>query len=102
MREPIVSTDGEVSFLNAGAGGVFLPEASHENFVHAGQRIGVIANSLTGEVVERVESPVDGLLFTLREYPVVYPGSLIARILGGVSESDASRLIGYLGEEEQA
>ena len=25
----------------------------------------------------------DGLLFTLREYPVVYPGSLLARILTG-------------------
>lgn len=28
-------------------------------------------------------APADGLLFTLREYPVVYPGSLLARILTG-------------------
>jgi len=27
--------------------------------------------------------PADGLLFTLREYPMVYPGSLLARILTG-------------------
>ncbi|NCB14140.1 MAG: succinylglutamate desuccinylase, partial [Erysipelotrichia bacterium] len=26
--------------------------------------------------------PNDGILFTLREYPVVYEGSLIARIFG--------------------
>lgn len=86
VREPIISTDGEVSFLNAEAGGVFLPVADHENFVRAGERIGVIADPLTGEIAQDVASPVDGLLFTLREYPVVYPGSLIARILGGVDE----------------
>ena len=28
-------------------------------------------------------APADGLLFTLREYPVVYLGSLLARILTG-------------------
>jgi hypothetical protein len=27
-----------------------------------------------------VLSPVDGTLFTLREYPLVYEGSLLARI----------------------
>jgi hypothetical protein len=26
-------------------------------------------------------SPVDGVLFTLREYPAVYEGSLMARIM---------------------
>ena len=29
--------------------------------------------------------PVSGLVFTLREYPVVNEGSLIARILGGAA-----------------
>ena len=28
-------------------------------------------------------APADGLLFALREYPVIYPGSLLARILTG-------------------
>ena len=28
-----------------------------------------------------VRSPVDGVLFTLREYPIVYEGSLMARIM---------------------
>ena len=32
-------------------------------------------------VAERVVASESGLLFTLREYPVVYPGSLIGRIL---------------------
>ena len=32
-------------------------------------------------------APADGQLFTLREYPVVYPGSLLARILTGGEET---------------
>jgi len=31
-------------------------------------------------VLQNVLSPVDGVVFTLRTYPVVYEGSLIARI----------------------
>ena len=84
LKEPIVSTDGEVSFINADAAGIFLPTATHNNMVSAGQELGIIADALTGEVQQRVLSPTDGLLFTLREYPVVTPGSLIARILGGI------------------
>ena len=80
-RSPIVSRDGAVSYLNAGAGGIFLPEAPHGVPVIEGQQIGIVADPLSGEVRERVIAPVSGLLFTLREYPVVYPGSLLARIL---------------------
>lgn len=80
-RAPIVSRDGAVSYLNAEAGGIFLPEAEHGTPVIAGQRIGIIADTLTGEVAQTITAPTSGLLFTLREYPVVYPGSLVARIL---------------------
>jgi predicted deacylase len=36
---------------------------------------------LTGNIAETVTAPCDGLLFTLREYPLVFGGSLLARIL---------------------
>lgn len=84
VREPIVSSDGSVSFINANASGIFLPHVLHDAMVTEGQELGVIADPSTGEVLEVLNSPVDGLLFTLREYPVVTYGSLIARILGGV------------------
>lgn len=77
---PIVSNDGEVSHLNASEGGIFLPEAPHGSRVKKGQLIGIVADTLTGKMAERVVAPESGLLFTLREYPVVYPGSLIGRI----------------------
>lgn len=81
-RKPIVSKD-EVEFLNANAAGIFMAEADHNGYVKAGQTLGIIADPLTGAQREVVTAPADGLLFTLREYPVVYPGSLLARILKG-------------------
>ena len=85
-KPPVISNDGEVSYLNAGFGGIFLPEAEHGTMVEEGQLIGIVANTLTGEVAERVVAPTSGLLFTLREYPVVYPGSLLGRILKDVNQ----------------
>ncbi len=81
VRMPIVSTDGEVSFLNAEAAGLFMPATEHDARVKRGQLVGRILDVARGTTLQELHSPVDGLLFTLREYPVVYPGSLIARIL---------------------
>ncbi len=80
---PIISTDGHVSFINASSPGIFLPSADHASQVEAGQELGMIVDPLTGNIRERLTCPVSGLLFTLREYPVVSGGSLVARILGG-------------------
>lgn len=84
VREPIVSEDGKVGFVNAEASGLFLPCVDFWSNVVEGQHIGDIVSPLTGEILQRVESCIDGVLFTLREYPMVYQGALIARILGGV------------------
>ncbi len=82
VREPIISRDEKVSFVNANESGVFLPTAKHSEKISEGDEIGKIINPLTGEVLETLVSSVNGLLFTIREYPIVYEGSLIARILG--------------------
>ena len=80
VRKPIVSTDGKVGFVNAETLGMFVPRVTHWQDVRRGQVIGDLINPLTGEGAE-VKSPCDGILFTLREYPLVYEGSLIARVL---------------------
>ena len=82
-KEPIVSDDGEVGFLNAEHPGIFVPCVEHWKNVEEGQIIGRILNPLTGEIAQEVKTPIHGMLFTLREYPVVSCGSLIARVLGG-------------------
>jgi predicted deacylase len=82
-RQPIVSSDWQVAFVNAEASGIFIPETDHLSNVEKGAALGIIANPLTGETLQKVKSPVAGLVFTAREYPVVYEGSLLARILHG-------------------
>lgn len=81
IRNPIVSLDGSVGFVNSPTAGIFVPDIDFGSVVEKDTIIGNIVNPLTGEIAEKVISPCSGLLFTLREYPVVYGGSLIARIL---------------------
>lgn len=80
ISSPQLSTLGEVSFLNAEASGIIIPSVSHSVNVKKGDLLCQIVDPFEGTVVENVLSPVDGVLFTLRTYPVVYEGSLIARI----------------------
>lgn len=83
VRTPIIGRDEDncVSFVNADKSGVFLPDVKHWTDVKKGQEIGKIINPLTGEIEESLISPIEGKIFTIREYPIVYAGSLIARIL---------------------
>lgn len=81
IREPVVSLDGAVGFINSPAAGIFVPDTEFGSVVSEGDIIGRIVNPLTDAIVENAVAPCSGLLFTLREYPVVYGGSLIARIL---------------------
>lgn len=83
VTPPMISTDGHVSFVNAPAPGLFFPSVAHGDHVREGQKLGILADPLTGATLETLTAPAAGWLFTLREYPLVYEGSLIARILGG-------------------
>ncbi|MDO4332980.1 MAG: M14 family metallopeptidase [Eubacteriales bacterium] len=82
VKTPVVSEKpDEVCYLNAPVSGIFLKEKEHGSMVCAGEEIGAIINPFTGECMKAVTAPHDGLLFTIREYPVVDEGSLLARIL---------------------
>lgn len=81
-RTPIISEDpDDVSYLNASTAGVFVPSVKHWEHLRKGDEIGKILDPLQGKVLDRIISPVDGILFTIREYPVVDNGSLMGRLL---------------------
>ena len=80
-HRPLLADDANVHYLNAETSGMFLPEVEHWISVSQGQRLGCIVSPYEGCVLSEVCAPVDGVLFTLREYPVVYEGSLMARIM---------------------
>ena len=81
VREAIVSEGREVGFVNSDAAGIFVPCVSFGETVEKGNHIGDVVDPLTSKTVEKVDAVCDGMIFTLREYPVVYGGSLLARIL---------------------
>lgn len=82
VRKPLLSekTD-DVAFLNAGHSGIFVKEMEHGSRLKKGELIGRIVDPMEGKILDEVCAPVDGLLFTIREYPVVEEGSLVGRIL---------------------
>ena len=80
LPQPLVCEGDRVTFLNAETSGVFLTELKCGINVSRGQTIGQIVDPLRGRVLSTVSSPVDGYLFTIRAYPIVYEGSLMARI----------------------
>jgi uncharacterized protein len=78
---PLLADEANVYYLNAETSGMFVPEVEHWIALRRDQRLGCIVSPHAGRVLSEVRSPVDGVLFTLREYPVVYEGSLMARIM---------------------
>jgi predicted deacylase len=82
VRTPMISKDRGVGYLNSDAAGIFIPCVAHGDRVCTGELIGKVLDPITGSTVEQAVSPCDGLIFTLREYPVVFGGSLLARIMG--------------------
>ena len=88
VRTPFSSEIGDVFYLNAPASGLFVPALDHCAIIKKGDKIGEVVDPLTGGIRATLEAPNDGILFTLREYPVVYEGSLIARIFGDNNAKD--------------
>lgn len=78
-REPIIVSNN-VEFINSPTSGLFLPSAKHMDNVKKGDEIGRIVEPLTGKDLAILKAENDGVIFTIREYPIVDEGSLIARI----------------------
>lgn len=84
IQYPVISTDGEVDFIRSNITGVFLPAIAHNHYVRKGDKLGEIVSPLEGQILEEVRAEKSGLVFTLRVYPFVREGSLLARILTGI------------------
>ena len=60
----------EVEFIRADCSGVFIPSIEHNHFVKKGDKIGEIITPIEGTVEREIIARKDGLVFTLREYPM--------------------------------
>jgi predicted deacylase len=73
--------DQDVLRLRAERGGFFLPLKLAGERVKEGEVLGEVVDGVTGDLRERVEAPMSGLLLAMREQPMVYPGTLVARLV---------------------
>ena len=68
----------------------FFPEKisfyAYQYIIRQGEKIGEIVDVINGTVKQEIFAHKSGLIFTLREYPLVYEGALLARILTGIEE----------------
>ena len=80
---PRLVRDSNVTSASAEVPGIFLPRIELGTMVRSGQTIGVIADPLEAEVKAEVCAPAEGTVISLRSQPLVYPGTLLARVLGG-------------------
>ncbi len=89
-HSPLVADDSNVRYLNADTSGLFIPNIEHWTAVEREQLLGRIVSPYQGETLAEVRSPARGILFTLREYPLVYEGSLMARIVDVTVDGSAA------------
>jgi predicted deacylase len=81
VRQPMMVNDDNIAYINCECSGTFVEDVNLGARVLKGDVIGRVVEVLTGSVEETLIAPVDGILFSLRAYPLVEEGSLIARIV---------------------
>lgn len=80
VRAPRVVYPRQVRQATAKHSGLFVSRARPGETVERGHLLGQVVDPVEGEVLEDVTAPAGGLLFTLREHPLTYAGTLLARI----------------------
>ncbi len=81
-RQPVCSDqESDMTMLVSKTAGFFVRQSECGKRVKKGEPLGQIINPLEGVVLAQINAPRDGLLFTLREYPIVEIGSTLGRIL---------------------
>jgi len=81
MTRPLTVGDEEVHRVRTDRSGLFLPEVEIWQVVEAGDLLGRVIDPVTGAVREDIASPATGHVLALREQPVVYLGSMVARVV---------------------
>jgi predicted deacylase len=76
----IYQSDEEISVRTTTAG-MFLKEVKVGSHLKQGQKIGEVRDIYSGKRLEEITVPEDGLLITLRQYPIVYEKEPMAIIL---------------------
>lgn len=81
LRRPRLVDDSEVLRVRAERGGLFLPAGGAWKEVAAGEPLGTVVDPVTGELREEVRASANVYVLAIRELPVVFPGTMVARVV---------------------
>ena len=81
LQRPLLVTDEQVVRVRASRGGLFMPTGTIWSQIASGGSLGQVVDPISGEVLEDVLSPQNGKLLAVRERPVVFPGTMVARVV---------------------
>ena len=73
--------DAHVFRVRSECSGLFLPQFNVWSEVQEGVALGTVIDPENGSVLERISSPATGRVMAVREHPVVYPGTMVARVV---------------------
>jgi len=81
MNRPVAVKDDAVFRVRAERSGLFLPEFGVWSEVEEGEILGTVIDPENGHLLESIMSPTTGRVMAVREHPVVYPGTMVARVV---------------------
>ena len=84
-KQILVTYDKDIRYINAESSGIFIPGVRLFARVKKGDVIGTVVNVITGAIEEVVYASGEGMICSLRDYPVIEEGSLLARIVSGTT-----------------
>ena len=79
-KKTVTVKKNDVEVIHCNTSGIFIPKIQIGSFVRENQVLGCIVRPILGAELEEVKSSCDGMIFSLREYPAVCEGELLARI----------------------
>lgn len=82
-----VVQDSQVRAVRAASPGLFVPSVELGAKVQADQVLGVIVDAIRADEVEVLRAAGAGRVLSLREQPVVYPGSTVTRVVYGADDA---------------
>jgi predicted deacylase len=81
VTRPETVEDDQVHRVRTVEGGLFLPEVTTWDEVASGACLGRVVDPINGQSREDVLAPAAGRVMAVREQPVVFPGSMVARVV---------------------
>jgi uncharacterized protein len=86
IKEPMQVQPNQVVMVQASQAGLFIKQIEAGQILEKGDKLGNLIDPVTGNVLKEIVSPCSGLLFSLREHPLVHKGSPLVRIAKNLSE----------------